>query len=357
MPFLYIGSTGDRAGHSLTTWAVARRLKKKGLKVGFIKPFGTHPVPNHGAWIDHDAFLFKEVLQLHEPLERICPYVASDETLKQQGPEEIMAHFKSMAQELSEGKDILLVMGSRHIFFDDAACPIPDVSFVQELGADFLLVHRHRQVSRTIYSLLSVGSLLKEKVKGIILNRVRPEELPGIRNQMVPSLRSKGIPITAAIAEDPSLSFRSLREVGEVLEAELLLGEEDLGRPMGAVTVGSSDLGRELSLFKRAYNKIVLLQPSASTLDVEDSAPKPRAVAAILLTGGRSPAPQMVEAAKNAHVPLMVVKHDTFSALELLEQSTSHLSPRDEAKVQRFEELMDGEAGFDRLFESLGLFP
>jgi BioD-like phosphotransacetylase family protein len=165
---------------------------------------------------------------------------------------------------------------------------------------------------------------------------------------LVPTLRAKGIPIFAALPEDPVLSFRSLREVGEVLEGQWLCGEE-LGRPVGAMTVGATDLTEGLLLFKRAYNKIILLEPT--TNNAEAAAPRP--VVGIVLTGGRSPAPQLLQAAKRGKVPLLLVKQDTFPALERLEQSTSHLSPGDDIKVRHLLELMDYEGGLDRLLESL----
>jgi BioD-like phosphotransacetylase family protein len=83
MSFLFIGSTGDRAGHSLITWTIARKLLGKGLRVGFVKPFGTNPFYVQGSWTDHDAYLFREVLKLKEPVERLCPYLVSDETWRQ----------------------------------------------------------------------------------------------------------------------------------------------------------------------------------------------------------------------------------------------------------------------------------
>jgi BioD-like phosphotransacetylase family protein len=352
MSFLFIGSTGDRAGHSLITWTIARKLLEKGLRVGFVKPFGTNPFYVQGSWTDHDAYLFREILKLQEPIERICPYLVSDETWRQKGNDEIMEEFKCLAQELSEDKDVLLIMGSKHIFFDDAACPIPDISFIPELKADFLLVHRYRKISRSIYSILSVRSLLKERLKGIIVNRVPPNEIHAIRNQLVLSIRQKGIPVTTALPEDPMLSFRSLHEANEVLSGEILFGEEKLGKPIGGITVGSADLTGELTLFKRAYNKIILLDPLAAGLQESES---PRPVAAILLTSGRNPAPQLLQAAQRANVPLMLVKHDTFAAMELLEQSTSHLSPQDELKVHRFTEMMDKDGAMERLLHSLGI--
>jgi BioD-like phosphotransacetylase family protein len=352
MSFLFIGSTGDRAGHSLVTWAIARRLLEKGLRVGFVKPFGSDPFYVQGSWTDHDAYLFREVLNLREPMERICPYLVSDETWRQKGNHEIMEEFKSLAQELSEDRDVLLIMGSKHIFFDDAACPIPDISFIPDLNADFLLIHRYRKISTSIYSILSVSSLLRERIKGIIVNRVPAEGIHDIRNRLVLSLRGKGIPVTTALPEDPILSFRSLHEVNEVLSGEVLFGEENLGRPIGGITVGSADLTGELNLFKRAYNKIILLEPIPGDLQASES---PRPVAGILLTGGRNPAPQLLQAAKSSKVPLMLVKHDTFAAMELLEQSASHLSPLDEIKVRRFTEMMDQDGAMERLFQSLGI--
>jgi BioD-like phosphotransacetylase family protein len=351
MSLLFIGSTGDRAGHSLITWAIARKFVKMGLRVGFVKPFGTDPVYIGGRWIDHDAYLLKESLKLKEPLETICPFLVSDEAWRTKGRDEIMVEFKSLVQELSESKDILIIMGSKHIFFDDAACPIPDISFIPELNSDCILIHRYRKVSRAVYSILSVSSLAKDKMRGIILNRIPPEEIQQITSGLIPTLRQKGIPITTALPEDPVLSFRSLREVGEILKADILWGKEYLEKPVGGMTVGSADLTGELLLFKRAYNKIIILEAS---FDKEVEEPR-RPLAGILLTGGRQPPSQLVRAAEKAHVPLLLIKEDTFAALEKLEQSTAHLSPEDEVKVRHVTELMERDGGFDRLVESLGL--
>jgi len=91
------------------------------------------------------------------------------------------------------------------------------------------------------------------------------------------------------------------------------------------------------------------LAPTVNSAD----ATAPRPVVGIVLTGGRSPAPQLLQAAKRANVPLLLVKHDTFPALERLEQSTSHLSPGDDVKVQHILELMDYEGALETLLESL----
>ena len=354
MPFLFIGSTGDRAGHSLVTWTIARRLVEKGLRVGFMKPFGTHPIYSDGLWKDHDAFLFKEVLKLQESFDRICPYLVSEQSWKQMGTEDILKELKSLAQDLSRDKDILLIMGSKHIFFDDTSRPVPDISIINELNADLVLINRYREISRSIYSILFVRSMLKDRIKGIILNRVPPEKIKEIRNQITHSLSQKGIEITASIAEDPFFSFRSLREIMEILDAKLLCGEKNIDQLVGRMTVGSTDLKGELLLFKRVYNKIILLEP----FSLDKGTEKPliqRSIAGIVLTGGRNPAPQILQATKKTNLPLFLVQEDTFATLEHLEQSPPRLSPKDESKVRHFTELMDHDGALNRLLQSIGI--
>jgi BioD-like phosphotransacetylase family protein len=356
MPFLFIGSTGNHAGQSLMTWSIALRLVERGLKVGFMKPFGSQSVRVKGRWADHDAFLFKRILKLREPLAQICPYLLPKETCRENQAEKILKEMNSVARELSMGKDILLIMGSSHIFYDETIYPAPDISLIKELRADSLLIDRFRKTSRSMYSILLVRSMLKEKVKGVILNRVPDEKLKEIQSEMLPSLSQKGIPLTIPIPEDPLLSFRNLWEIGEILNGEFLYGEENSRQPVGRMTVGPTDLKNELLILKRVYNKIILLKPRSSGRKIADTSAR-RTVAGILLTGGRNPPSQVLQAAKKANVPLMLVKADTFSALARLEQTPPRLSAKDEAKARRFTALLDQGGMFERLIRSLGLFP
>jgi len=356
MALLFIGSTGDSAGHTLLIWAVGRRLLEKGVDLAFVKPFGTIPFEVQGLSTDYDAYFFKEVFALDEPYELICPFLPQQNACAGMSPREIVEALKSLIQELSVKKDAVLVMGSSHIFFDDPDCPIPDVSLIPELGAQVLLVTRHRNVSKSIYSILSVSSLLRESMKGIILNRVSPEEISTLKDQVIPLLLGKGVPTLTALPEDSLLYFRSLREVCELLEAEILWGKDSLGIPVGGMTVGSADLTTDLLPFKRAYNKIILLQPGKARVE-DQGVQTQRAIAGIILTRGRMPPSPLLQAARKVKVPLILIKGDTFAALERLEQSPPRLSPKDEDKIRHFTQLLDKDDALNQYLRQLGLLP
>jgi len=118
------------------------------------------------------------------------------------------------------------------------------------------------------------------------------------------------------------------------------------------MTVGNTDLKDELLVFKRVYNKIILLKPFSQDHQINEAVVR-RSITGILLTGGRNPPPQLLQAAKEANVALILVKEDSFAALERLKKRPPGLSPRDDAKARRFTALLDRGGAFDKLIQSV----
>jgi BioD-like phosphotransacetylase family protein len=343
MSYLFISSTGDHAGQSLVACAVAFRLMEKKISPGFFKPFGTGFIHIDDIWTDPDAYLFKKILNIQEPLEMICPYLGSEEAETRHGPVEILEKIKSLIHELSKRKDIVLILGSKHIFFDDAPYSLPDIPIISELDAELVLIHRYRQISTTLYSILSVHSLLKDRVKGVIINRVPHDQISDVKGQIMSVLNQQGIFNIAVLPEDPFLSLRTIEEIREVLNGQTICGEEYLDRSVGGMTVGMSGMDKGLMIFKRIYNKIILLEPSTTT----------RKIAGILLTGNREPPRQVLEAAKKSKIPLILVNDDSFVAQERLGENVAAISPKDQKKITHFINMLDRDDFLNRLIQLL----
>ena len=353
MPFLFIGSTGDRSGQSLLAWAIAEKLKEKGLKVGFMKPFGTAPVSSNGLWGDPDVLLFKDVLTLQDPIEKICPYHIGEDSFNLKEGQQIKDQLISKARGLVAGKDILLIMGSARIFFDDLSHPVNDVALINDLGAKVVLIHRYRKNATTLYSILSVSSILKERLAGIVLNRIPQEAMESVRKGVVLPLERNGLPVVAVLAEDSRLSLPTLLDIKRIFKGRALTGEGFLDQPVGGMTVGASDLTGEMRLFKRVYNKIILLKPEDPSAPSKPTEARP--IAGVLLTGDREPGSQALQVAGNAGVPLVLVQQDTFEVMERLGHWRSPLTRSDENKVRLFIDLLDETGATEKLFRSLAL--
>ena len=354
MTILFIGSTGDHAGQTLVAWAIAQRLKEKGLRIDFFKPFGTKLIRVDNQWTDPDAYLFKKVFQIAEPLEMICPFTTSEMIQAHQGPDHLLQEIKSIVHERLNKQDFIIILGSKHIFFDDVPHPLPDISIITELNAHFILAHRFRKISTTLYSILSVVSLLKEQIKGLVINRVADELLTDVQGKVASAFSRYGTVCTTVLPENPLLSLWSIKQIQETLHGEIIWGEEFIDRPVEGMTVGSTDLRGQLSLFKRVYNKIILIGPSQTPVNRKDSS-NTRTIAGILLTGNRDPAEKIVEVARESNIPLILVKEDSFTAKECLDASTPNLTPADQDKVIHFTRMMDHDDSLNRLIKGLGV--
>ena len=269
----------------------------------------------------------------------ICPYVLSGDEKIKDSPDQVLDKIKYLIPPLSKDTDILLIAGSKEIFFDRSPHSIGDISIIAEFDTNLILVHRYQKISTSIYSILSVHSLLKDRLKGVLINRVPPEQLIDVKNRIIPLLNQKDISNIAVLPEDPFLSLRSLEEIREILDGKIICGEEYLDRSVTGMTVSASSLDGGLRIFKRVYNKIILLGPSSDS-------PK---IAGILLTGNREIPSKALEIAQESKIPLILVKKDIFASRELLEQNMSRLTPRDENKVIHFMEMMDHDNFLNRL--------
>lgn len=342
---IFIGSTGDHAGLTLTTWAIARRLLEKKYNPGFFKPFGIENLLISGAGTDPDVLLFKEILNISEPAEMICPYEISGGKKIQGKPIQVLDKIKYHLSILSKHRDVLLIEGSRDIFSDGAPNVMRDLSLVAEINADLILVHRFQKMSTSLYSILSIHSLFKDRLKGVVVNRVSSEQLENIRDKMIPLLNQKGILNIAVLPEHQFLSTRSIKEIVEILSGKVICCKEYIDRTVTALTVGTSCLHQELRIFKRVYNKIILLGPASGCPEI----------AGIILTGNREIPNKVLKIAQEAKIPVILVKKDIFTNFELLEKNISKLSPKDENKVIHFTEMLDHNDFLNRLIMSLGV--
>ena len=351
MPFLFIGSTGDKAGHSIIAWAVAEALRKRGFRVGFFKPFGTHPVQENNVRADADAFLFKKVLNLETPVEHLCPYPAPEDIPVSRTSEELLTETEDKAGLLERDVDVLIVMGRTHMFLDDASHPASDVSVINRLQADLLVVHRYRKSSTTRYSLFSIASLLRERLKAFAVNRIPAADFDRAVKSLAGSFNRDGMPPAMLIPEDPRLTYQTLAGAARVLDAQVLSGREFLGTTLvSKMTVGSAVLPGSLNLFRRVYHKLILLKPAT-----DEAPPAAESLAGILLTGGVKPVPAILEMAEKEGITLMAAQADTFTCIDRLEQSSKRLTHHDVYKVERLVEMMEQNRNMENFIAALKL--
>jgi len=303
MRSIFIGSTGAGPGQTLATWALAARLKERGLKVGFFKPYGLLPdstVSSPGGFCDPDVLLFKQVLEISAPDETLCPipFPENQASAGMQG-EELVEKIQKAYLEVSRGKDVVLIMGGKEIFFGEGGPGLSDGLLVKSFESSVLLIDRYQRDNLTFYSVLSLNSFLEGRVKSVILNHVPADKMDHVKTKVVSFLQQKGVKSAVAVPEDPILAALTVSGI-----ADITGGEE-----------------------------------------------KP--VSGIILTGGKTPGERVVKVAQDREIPLILTRGDTFQVMERLEKARPGLTLKDEFKVHRFLKLIDGVNSGSRWVEEL----
>jgi BioD-like phosphotransacetylase family protein len=347
MRSIFIGSTGGGPGQTLATWALAARLKERGLKVGFFKPYGLLPdstVSSPGGLCDPDVLLFKQVLEISVPDEILCPipFPENQASAGMQG-EELVEKIQKACLEVSRGKDVVLIMGGKEIFFGEGGPGLSDGLLVKSFESSVLLVDRYQRDNLTFYSVLSLNSFLEGRVKSAILNHVPADKMDHVKTKVLSFLQQKGVKSAVAVPEDPILAALTVSGIADITGGEILCGAQGEGNLVQTSTIGTKHLEGPLSIFKQVYNKVVLVGLN----------PEERPVSGIILTGGKTPGERVVKVAQDREIPLILTRGDTFQVMERLEKARPGLTLKDEFKVHRFLKLIDEVNSGSRWVEEL----
>jgi BioD-like phosphotransacetylase family protein len=335
MQSIFVGSTGNEPGQTLAAWALASRLKEKGLKVGFFKPYGLLPnrEPSAGEFLyDPDVLLLKEVLGLTEGEETLCPVMLTDNIIPEvtgSKGEELLRRIDEAFQETSRGKDVVLIMGAKEIFFGGELSTLSDSTLVKRFHSSVLLVDRYQRDNLTLYSILSLNSFLEGRVKSVIINHIPPDKMEHVKNKVIPFLREKGLRTAVGIPEDPLLAAFTVAGIAEWVNGRILCCPEGAGNLIATFTIGARSLGGPLSLFKQIYNKVILVGLQKGEGDQIS-------VGGIILTGGKAPSEIILRIAREQSIPLIQTRGDTFQTMERLEKARPSLRLHDSFKVRQF---------------------
>lgn len=350
METLVVGSTEANAGRKLIIWALGEYGRKRRLSVGFLKPRIFEK--NRGAprERDEEVMLLKEAMGIGEPLEVISPEVFLEEGKEKEGAVEVAEFLRSHIARACRGKDLVFVMGGKNIFLDDSSSMVSDMALVRALGAHFVLVAKFQDIPRTLYSILTVISLLGDRVAAIVINRIPPREVGEVQREVTEKLGQGQIVPIFFIPEDQVLGSRTLKQILRMTGGELLVGGQRLDEPIGGCTIGGSELlSGELSPIKRLYNRVLLLKPE------EPDSKDRKTIAAIGVTSGRRPPQVLLDLATRMQLPLFLTQEDALSLLERLEKSPPPLSPTDHRKASRMLSLLEENRSLEALFLKMDL--
>jgi BioD-like phosphotransacetylase family protein len=330
---LYVASTSSFAGKTLLALALAKLWAREGVAVGYVKPLGKIPVVEEGRVVDEDASFLASELGLPGPPEAVCPVVITQDLVMaayRGEPLRLKERIRDAVEKAASRADALLLGGAANLR-DGVFLGISPLALISDLDCKVLLVDRFSG-EKSMDQILWAAGELRERLLGVVLNRVMKEQEAFLRETVLPYFETRNLRVFGAVPTDAVLDSVSVRTLSECLAADVACGEEELGTMIERFCVGAMDVDSALRVFRRTPRKAVIT--GGHRADIQLAALETD-TSCMVLTGGVAPNELIRSRAREDGVPILVVQEDTLFTVEKFERLMGRLRIREKEKIER----------------------
>ena len=351
MTSLLVTSTDEGTGKTAVALALARLAADRGAAVGYMKPKGTRLQSNVGKTLDADPMLARELLDLDAEMHEMEPVVYSPTFVKGaiRGEEDTTAlreRVREAFDGLAEGTDTMILEGAGDPD-TGAAIDLTDADIAELLDARALLVTRYEE-PRDVDRILTAAENLGDRCLGVVFNAVSSAAYDEVETEVVPFLESRGVPVLGVVPWAREMAGVTVADLTNELGAESLT-DAATDALIERVLVGAMSGESALSHFRRTKDAAVIT--GGDRADVQAAALDAPGVNCLVLTGGHRPSGAILGEAAAQDMPVVSVQTDTITTIERIESMIHGGRVRDEATVERMQELLHTHADVDALLD------
>jgi BioD-like phosphotransacetylase family protein len=356
MKSLYVTSTEPHSGKSAVCLALGKELQAKGFKIGYLKPMSTQPwrTPD-GQLADEDAAFFCRTLRLDANPIDLSPVIVTPTALRSRlkglPNGDLLDKVTHAAHEIGRGKDVLLLEGGASLR-EGYAMGLSNLRLAEALGAPALVMIRYHGEMQIVDDALTARFRLGDQCLGVIFNHVSPEGRKFIDEYAQPFLEEQKIAVLGTLPNRPRLSALSVGELIDLLDAEVITETVDVDALAENFMVGAMTVDSALSRLRRQQNKAVIT--GGDRADMQLAALETSTVV-LILTGNLHPSPVVVNQAESLGVPILLVKHNTMEAVEVIERAYGKTRLGQPEKLETFMRLIEENIHLDIIYAALGI--
>jgi len=325
-PTTLVTATGEGAGKTAITVALARLAADRDRSVGYMKPKGTRLQSNVGKTLDQDPMLAREVLGLDAEMHQMEPIVYSPTFVEGaiRGTEDADAlrdRIREEFDELAADRDQMFVEGGGR-WTTGGVVDLTDVDVAELLDARVVLVAGYDSPN-DLDEVLAAADAFGDRLAGVVFNKVSDDAFESLDQDGIPFLESKGITVFGAIPSEKELAGVTVGELADELGAELLTDAPTDGfveRFLVGAMGGDEALPLPARPRRRRHHR---RRPRRRP----DRGARASGVACLVLTGGHRPSGAVLGKAADAGKPVLAVNTDTVTAIDRAEGSSAAGGP------------------------------
>lgn len=368
---VYVAATRQHVGKTSTCIGILHGLTSRIDDIGFLKPVGQESVlvesNSTPLRVDKDVAVAKEIFHLDK-----CNYADMSPVVIPPGYtrdfldgkitlESQLSKIRGCFDRITAENDYTIVEGTGHTGVGSIV-DVNNARVAAELGIDMILI-ANGGIGSAFDDLALNYSMCREygaKVRGVILNKVRPDKLDMMWEYFPKALKQWDIPLIGVVPNLPALANCSMLDFEGLFKTQMLSGANRRFLQYNRTSLVTSGLRRFLvKLSSDEYND-TLFVTHASRNDIilgfishgqnyEQRTGKPFN-GGLILTGVPpvdQPQEYIMNIIRSAGLPMLYAPVTTFEAMEKITRFTAKFNPSDRQKVLRCGEHYARHIDFD----------
>jgi len=347
MVSLYVASTKG-AGKTALCAGLGKNLIDQGKKVAYFKP--VHVTESNGE--NKDVVLIKEVLELNESLDVLCPLHLSKEELRNgltEGEADFTQGLKKAYNKIAKGKDIALIEGVSGIG-EDKVATLACYNIAEALDTKVIIILRYLPFVDTD-EMVKIAKKLGQRLLGIIVNFAPESNLEALRQYFVDHFNKAGIKVLGIIPEIRLLLGVTVKDIASVLNGEIITCGDKVDGIVENIMLGAMTPDSGIDYFSRKGNKVTVIRSDRADMQL---AALETSMRCLVLTGSTKPLQAVISQAEDKHIPLLVVDGDISKAVTGIEKALGRASFNAPEKLKRFQNELEKSIDLSAIFSELG---
>ncbi len=349
---LYIAATSQHVGKTTCTLGLMAAIRARHQRVSYCKPVGQEWVELGDLQVDKDALLFARGMdfelksELHSPV--IIGRGVTAEYLDDPTAFGFPRAITRASRKLQQRNDFVIYEGTGHPGVG-SVCDVSNAQVAQLLNAPVVMIVEGG-IGSTVDQLNLNLALFRERrvpVRGVIVNKTRPNKLEKVRHYVGKYLEKTGIPLLGVLPFEKILANPIMASVRHSLKGKTLLNKEGLDNPVENIASGSLLAQEEVDNLK---NLLVIVSHrrlrealTALQLILDERGLPPTTISGVVVTGLSDEKPDLPHASfLNAYnIPVVACALDTYGAAVRISQMEVKINLKTPWKIRRAVELIE----------------
>ena len=353
---IYVCSTKNFSGKTAICAGIGRRLRLDGFSFAYMKPVSIKAQRREESKVDEDVDALKRLFDMEHPEETLAPIRLTSEDVEALLPGGVQTtpyldQVRQAVQQIVPTAEIVLMEGGATLA-EGSALALSPRQMAQALNSRVLLIVRYESGLQVVDDVLLAQSIFAEYLLGAILNAVPEHAIPFARDTLAPTIRHRGIPVYGILPQERLLQALSVGEIARLLNGDILSAAENCEALVENLMIGAMNVEAALAYFRSMPNKAVIT--GGDRLDIQLAALE-TSTRCLVLTGNLHPSSVILNRANEVGVPVILVKHDTLSAVAVIKRFFGRTRFRPETKIETMERILSHNIDFKRLYADLGL--